>query len=140
MSTKLLKSKPFQRILASEFALPKAQSCGWFFEEDDERGGAYRAAVRALCGLGATAVALLAEAVEHQEITRKNVSKLVESLENQGFISVRDGDSFLEMPAIIRPTLLGEDVLLALDDLFDALAPAQPVAALVEDAALSPSL
>lgn len=81
MSTKLLKSKPFQRILSGEFALPKAQSCGWFFDEDDERGGAYRAAVRALCGLGATAVALLAEAVEHQEITRKNVSKLTESLE-----------------------------------------------------------
>ena len=139
MSTKLLKSKSFQRILAGEFALPKGQSCGWFFDEDAERGDAYRAAVRALCSLGASAVALLAEAVEHQEITRKNVSKMVENLESQGLVSVHDGDAFLEMPARIRPTLLGEDVLLALDDLFDALEPAAP-AAVAEPSALSPSI
>ncbi len=141
MSTKLLKSKPFQRILAGKFALPKEQSCGWFFEDADDRGDAFRGAVRALCALGAAAVALLSEAVEHQEITRKNVSKLVESLEGQGLIIVHDGDAFLELPARLRPTLLGEDVLLALDDLFDALEPAAPVViAVQETTALSPSI
>ena len=94
-----------------------------------------------MCALGAAAVALLSEAVEHQEITRKNVSKLVESLEGQGLIIVHDGDAFLELPARLHPTLLGEDVLLALDDLFDALEPAAPVViAVQETTALSPSI
>lgn len=136
MSTKLLKSKAFQKILTSDFALPSASSCGWFYEQDDEAKAEFRTAVRSFCALGATALALLAEAVEHQEITRKTVSKMVEGVENLGFLIITEGDTFLEMPYRIRPSLLGEDVLLAVDELFDALEPAVPVV----DSAVAPSM
>lgn len=124
MSTALLKSKAFQKLLASEFSLPAANSCGWFFEQDAEQQTEYRKVVRAFCALGATAVALLAEAVEHQDITRKKLSKMVEGVENLGLVIISEGDAFLEMPYRIRPSLLGEDVLLAVDALMEPLAPA----------------
>lgn len=123
MSTKILKSKAFQTLLASDFPLPEASNCGWFFEQDAEEQAEFRTVVRAFCTLGAKAVSLLAEAVEHQEVTRKNISNMVEDVENLGLLIITDGDKFLETPYRICPSLLGEDVLLAVDDMLDALAP-----------------
>lgn len=137
MSTKLLKSKAFQTLLSGDFPLP-ASGCGWFFEQGAEEQAEYRETVRAFCALGASAVALLAEAVEHQEITRKAVSKMVASVENLGLIIIKEGDTFLQMPYRISPSLLGEDVLLALDDLLDSLAPAKPSVESNPPALLSP--
>ena len=127
MSTLLLKSKAFKKLLSSEFSLPAANSCGWFFEQDIEQQTEYRKVVRAFCALGATAAALLAESVEHQEITRKKLSKMVEGVETLGLVIISEGDAFLEMPYRIRPSLLGEDVLLAVDELMEPLAPAAVV-------------
>jgi hypothetical protein len=118
MSTKLLNSKVFQTLLAGDFPLPAASSViASGSEEQDE----YRTVVRAFCALGATAVSLLAEAVEHQEITRKTVSKMVKGVESLGLLFITEGDRFLEMPYRIRPSLFGEDVLLAVDDMLDGL-------------------
>lgn len=125
MSTPLLSSKAFKKLLASEFPLPTVSSCGWFFEQDAEQKVAFRALVRSFCALGATAFSLLAEAVEHQEITRKKLSKTVEGVEGLGFIIITEGDTFLEMPYRLRPSLMGEDVLLAVDDMLDALEPSR---------------
>lgn len=123
MSTALLNSKAFKTLLASEFVLPTANSCGWFFEQDTVQQAEFRALVRSFCALGATAVSLLAEAVEHQEITRKKLSKMVDSLDNLGFLFISAGDAFLEMPYRIRPSLMAEDVLLAFDGLMESLTP-----------------
>lgn len=138
MSTPLLKSKAFKKLLASDFPLPAASGCGWFFEQGAEEQAEYRTAVRAFCALGATAVALLAEAVEHQEITRKTISKMVEGVESLGFLIITEGDTFLEMPYHIRPSLLGEDVLLAVDDMLDELDPSRVQVQTNSTAPLSP--
>ena len=126
MSTALLKSKAFQKLLQSDFPLPAAGRCGWFFEQDSDSQTEYRTVVRAFCALGATAATFLAEAVEHQEITRTSVSKMTESVESLGLVIISEGDSFLQMPYRIRPSLLGEDVLLAVDELIELLAPSTP--------------
>lgn len=138
MSTKLLKSKAFQTLLAGDFPLPGASGCGWFFEQDAEQQDEFRAVVRSLCAFGATAVAFMSEVVEHQDITRKSLSKMVEGVENLGLIIISEGDRFLEMPYRIRPSLLGEDVLLAVDDMLDGLDPSRLVAQTNSTAALSP--
>lgn len=138
MSTQLLKSKPFQTLLASDFPLPAASGCGWFFEQGAEEQAEYRTAVRALCALGATAVALMSEAVEHQDITRKTISKMVDGVENLGLLIITEGDTFLGMPYRIRPSLLGEDVLLALDDMLDGLDPSRVAALTNSTPTLSP--
>ena len=138
MSTSLLSSKAFKKLLAGEFPLPTASSCGWFFEQDAEQKAEFRALVRSFCALGATAFSLLAEAVEHQGITRKKLSKTVEDVESLGFIIITEGDKFLEMSYRLRPSLLGEDVLFAVDDMLDTLEPSRLAAQTNSTAPLSP--
>lgn len=123
MSIKLLKSKAFNKLLVSDFPLPVVGDCSWFFEQDLVQQVEFRTAVRAFCSLGATSFTLLAETVEHQDITRKTVSKMVERVEGLGLIFIRQNDTFFDISYRISPSLFGEDVLLAVDNLLDSLVP-----------------
>ena len=123
MSTKLLKSKAFKELLGRDFPLPVVGDCSWFLEQDITQQAEFRTAVRAFCGLGATAFAFLAEVVEHQEIRRKTVSKMVEQVESLGLIFIRADGRFFDLSHRICPSLFGEDVLFAVENLLDSLVP-----------------
>lgn len=117
----MLQSKAFKTLLQSEFALPDSSHCGWFFDACDSND--FRSTVRSFCALGGAAFKLLAEVVEHQEVTRGSISKTTFDVESLGLIIVREGDKFVQENHRLSSSLLGEDVLLAVEQLLDTLAP-----------------
>ena len=64
-----------------------------------------------LKSLGTSARKILAEAVEHQEIQRTKVSKSAEALYDAGFLFIRDDGVGFGQPAVLLPSLLGEEAL-----------------------------
>jgi hypothetical protein len=81
-----------------------------FHESEDEA----RAAAIVLRGLGGHARRLLEECVEQQELTRKKASAAARSLENAGFVFVRETSDLYDPSFIITPSLAGEEALEAL--------------------------
>lgn len=116
----MLQSKAFKTLLQSEFALPDSSHCGWFFDASDSDD--FRSTVRSFCALGGAAFKLLSEVVEHQEVTRGSISKTIVDVESLGLIIIREGDKFTQEKNRLSSSLLGEDVLLAVDELLDSLA------------------
>lgn len=74
-----------------------------------------------LAGLGSHARKLLAECVESTGVTRKQLSAAAKSLEDAGFLFVRDTGSIWESQFELRPTLDGEEALQVLDGDYDKL-------------------
>jgi len=79
----------------------------FFFESESD---AIEAA-QALQKLGGPAKTLLSECIEHQEITRKTISKAAKSLEDEGFVFIRESDDIFEPSVQIKPTLRGEEAM-----------------------------
>lgn len=67
-----------------------------------------------LKSLGAVAVKLLGECVEHQEVTRQRPSKAALALESKGFLFIRDRSSICGPEYHLSPSLAGEEALEAL--------------------------
>ncbi len=70
-----------------------------------------------LRSLGGHARRLLAECVEHQEVTRTRSSKTAEQLYDAGFLFIREVTPVFGSEVILRPSLLGEEALEALEKL-----------------------
>ena len=81
------------------------------FETDDD----LTEAVVRLRSLGWRARKLLAELVETQGVTRSAVSQAALTLENAGFIFVRDYGDIFKPKFEISPSLAGEEALEALE-------------------------
>lgn len=67
-----------------------------------------------LNSLGAVAVKLLCECVEHQGLTRQRTSKAALALESKGFLFIRDRSSIWNSEYHLSPSLAGEEALEAL--------------------------
>jgi hypothetical protein len=74
--------------------------------------------------LGPHARRLMAQCVEEGQLTRKEVSAAATSLENAGFIFVRDEGDVFQPEFVLTPSLVGEEALEALDER-SATAPTQ---------------
>ncbi|MDO9140143.1 MAG: hypothetical protein Q7U38_07450 [Methylobacter sp.] len=79
----------------------------FFFESEDEA----IAAAHTLEKLGGRAKKLLAECIEHQGITRKSVSEAARTLENEGFIFIKESDDIFDKSVDLMSSLRGEDAM-----------------------------
>lgn len=70
---------------------------------------------RSLKALGGHARRLLEECVEHQEVRKRKASKAAEALYDSGFLFIRECSDILEPYVILRPSLLGEEALEAIE-------------------------
>lgn len=112
-------------MLAGDFALPETLYGG--FSNDEQGNAEFRALVRSFCALGTRALTLLSEAVEHQEITREKLSKSADDIAALGLLIVYEGDDYLQLPHRMLPSFLGEDVLLTVDMILEAMHPSEAV-------------
>ena len=83
-----------------------------FFETAEEA----QVAASELRGMGPAARKLLAECIEHQELSRTAISKAADSLHQAGFIFIRGGDQLFDRTFTLTPSLAGEDALLRLEE------------------------
>lgn len=83
-----------------------------FFGSPEER----TRAVESLKGLSGAARKILAECIEHQGIRRSRASAAAESLEEQGFVFIRETGSVYESAVEITPSLWGEEAMLELEN------------------------
>lgn len=70
-----------------------------------------------LRSLGGAARRILEECVEHQEITRTKASKSAERLYDAGFLFIRETNLGFGSEVVLRPSLLGEEALEAIEKL-----------------------
>jgi hypothetical protein len=73
------------------------------------------ASAEILRGLGGHARRLLEECVEHQGVKRGKLSSTAETLEDCGFVFIRDEGDFMLQSFRIAPSLAGEEALEALE-------------------------
>lgn len=78
-----------------------------------------------LQSLGRHARKLMAECVEHQELTRTKLSAAARALNDAGFLFIREIPAFLDVSYELSPSLLGEEALEALEELEAAAQPAR---------------
>lgn len=64
-----------------------------------------------LLSLGARCINFMVELVTEQELSKNNLSKTIISLENEGFVRIRDTSTQWQKSFVITPTLLGEEAL-----------------------------
>ncbi|HDR9105419.1 TPA: hypothetical protein QDB04_002260 [Burkholderia vietnamiensis] len=64
-----------------------------------------------LKGMGGAARRLLAECVEHTQLTRKTLSAAAKALESAGFIFVRDESTIWDEAFVLSAALAGEEAL-----------------------------
>jgi hypothetical protein len=76
-----------------------------------------RVSAEALLSLGVHARKLLADAVEHTGVKRRQLSKAARDLETAGFLFIRDTGNIWEAEFDLVPTLTGEEALELLDQL-----------------------
>jgi hypothetical protein len=79
-----------------------------FFFETDE---AALRAVAVLKEMGGQARNLLSECIEHQGIKRKKVSAVAQSLENAGFVFIKDNGTLWTEEIEIIPSMMGEEAM-----------------------------
>ncbi len=85
--------------------------------ESDE---AAAASAEVLRGLGSYARKLLEQCVEAQQLERRSVSATAQSLNDAGFVFVRDLSSGFEERFVLSPSLAGEEALEMLEKLEDS--------------------
>jgi hypothetical protein len=85
--------------------------------EDIDGANASAAILR---GLGGRARKLLEECVEHQGVKRSKLSPTAESLEEYGFVFIREDGDFMLQSFRIAPSLAGEEALEALEIIEEA--------------------
>lgn len=85
---------------------------GLIYETADEA----TSAAHDLRSLGAPAIKLMREVVEHQELHRTKASDAAKKLEGAGFIRIMGGEVFSEDGVVLRSCLAGEEALDALDE------------------------
>lgn len=85
------------------------------YDTDDEAD----AAAAKLSELGTSAIKLMREVVENQEVERTKISKSAEALYSEGFIMILDDDFFASGKVKLRSRLSGEEALERLDELAD---------------------
>lgn len=72
---------------------------------------------KVLAALGEHARKLLSECVEATGVKRKQVSGAAKALESEGFLFILDTGDIFESQFELRPSLTGEEALLALDEM-----------------------
>jgi len=70
-----------------------------------------------LRSLGASALKVLREVVEHQEVRRTRLTDAARKLDSAGFIRISSYDTFTDDEFVLHSCLAGEEALEALDEI-----------------------